>query len=251
MAPDNSLRPPVLAAAGVTHWQGETRQLDQINCNFEAGKVYAIVGPNGAGKTTLLRLLGLLEKPRQGRILYNGRDTTAQWPNCLEFRRRMGFIRQNPVLFTTRVFDNVAAGLRFRGYSRAQVRSLVQEILVSFGLAPLARRPAAFLSGGEAQKVALAQVMVFSPPILLLDEPTVSLDPRNTQELEELIRNINQRRGTTVVLVTHDLGQAERLSQELIFMSQGRIVEAGPTATVLTAPREKRTQLFLARKLVL
>ncbi|MFP3867361.1 MAG: energy-coupling factor ABC transporter ATP-binding protein [Desulfobacteraceae bacterium] len=242
---------PVLAAERVSHWRNRTQILDVINCQFEAGRVYALVGPNGAGKTTLLRFLGLLEKPGQGRIWLNGVDATRQWPDCLALRRQIGFIHQHPVLFRTTVFENVAAGLRFRGQSRAQIRPQVQAILSSFGLSHLEGRPAESLSGGEAQKVSLAQVMVCAPGILLLDEPTASLDPRNTLEIEELLKAINQRHGTTIVLVTHDLGQAERLSDELIFMCQGQVVESGPTARVLNNPHEPRTQLFLSRQLVL
>ncbi|MBW1917531.1 MAG: phosphate ABC transporter ATP-binding protein [Deltaproteobacteria bacterium] len=244
-------RPPVLAAEAVSHWRNGIQIIDLINAQFEAGRVYALVGPNGAGKTTLLRFLGLLEKPGEGRILLNGVDATRQWPDCLALRRQIGFIHQHPVLFRTTVFENVAAGLRFRGQTRSQIRSQVQDILFSFGLSHLARRPAASLSGGEAQKVSLAQVTIFAPEILLLDEPTASLDPRNTFEIEELLNSINQRYGTTIVLVTHDLGQAARLSDELIFMCQGQIVESGPTARVLNNPREARTRLFLSRQLVL
>lgn len=243
--------PPVLMAEGVSHRRGRTPLLSRITCQFDAGRVYAVVGPNGAGKTTLLRLLGLLEKPVQGRILFKGFDTTARWPDCLALRRQIGFVHQNQVFFQASVYENVAAGLRFRGWPRTQVRMRVQETLATFGLTPLAKRAAASLSGGEAQKVALAQVMVFAPEILLLDEPTANLDPRHTQEFENLLREIHSRRDTVIILVTHDLGQAERLSQELIFMCQGEIVEAGPTAQVLTRPREERTRLFLARKLVL
>jgi len=244
-------RPIVLSAQEVSHWRNGVRLVDRVDCRFEAGRVYAIVGPNGAGKTTLLRFLGLLEKPDQGQIFLNGVDTTARWPDCLALRRQIGFIHQHPVLFRTSVWENVGAGLRFRGQPRSLIDPQVQAMLSAFGLAHLARRASDSLSGGEAQKVSLAQVMVFAPSILLLDEPTASLDPRNTLEIEELIRVINQQHGITIVLVTHDLGQAERLSDELIFMCQGQIVESGSTRTVLDNPQEPRTQSFLCRQLVL
>lgn len=244
-------KPPLLAAAQVTLLRQGQTVLDGISYAFEPGEVYAVIGPNGAGKSSLLRLLGLLEPPSQGRIFFQGTDTTAHWPNCLEFRRQIGLVHQDPVRFQGTVRQNLALGLRFRGLPRKQIKERVQEILSDFDLTDLGARPTATLSQGEAQKMALARVMAFSPQVLLLDEPTASLDPRNTQECENLITEINQRWGKTIILVTHDLGQAERVSRQILFMHHGRIHETGPTAQLIASPQHEQTKSFLARKIVL
>ncbi len=244
------MEPAMLMVDQVSHRRQGHLVLDQFSYAFSSGLIHAIIGPNGAGKTSLLRLLGLLEKPDQGRIFFQDQDTTSLWPHCLELRRRLGYLHQNPLLFQGTVFDNLAMGLKYRGVSRTERRRRVEEVLVAFGLTSLARRPAAALSGGEAQKVALARIMVFDPAVLLLDEPTANLDPLNTLEFERLLADIHGRQGKTIVLVTHDLGQAERLSQQLLFLHQGRLIESGPTGQVFQHARNETTQRFFSRHLV-
>jgi tungstate transport system ATP-binding protein len=234
----------------VSHHRQGHLVLDQLSHTFQSGLMHAVIGPNGAGKTSLLRLLGLLEKPGQGRVLLRDQDTTSLWPRCLDLRRRLGFLHQQPLLFQGTVIDNVQVGLQYRQIPRRQRRLRVDEILDNFGLTTLGQRPAAQLSGGEAQKVALARIMVFDPEVLLLDEPTANLDPHNTLEFERLIADIHRQQGKTIILVTHDLGQAERLSQQLLLLHQGRRVESGPTAQVLQQPQNDTTRLFLNRGLV-
>jgi tungstate transport system ATP-binding protein len=234
----------------VSHRRQDHLVLDQISHAFEGGLIHAVIGPNGAGKTSLLRLLGLLEKPGQGRLLFQDRDTTSLWPQCLDLRRRLGFLHQNPLLFQGTVLDNLHVGLKYRQVPRRQRQLRVEETLAAFGLTDLRNRPAAQLSGGEAQKVALARIMVFDPEVLLLDEPTANLDPHNTLEFERLIADIHKQQDKTIILVTHDLGQAQRLSQQLLFLHRGRRVESGPTAQVLHQPQNDTTRLFLNRGLV-
>jgi ABC-type methionine transport system ATPase subunit len=245
---------PVVSSALTVDQVSHQRQghpvLGQISHTFAAGLIHAVIGPNGAGKTSLLRLLGLLEKPDQGRVIFQGQDTTSLWPQCLHLRRRLGFLHQNPLLFQGTVSDNLAVGLKFRGVPRKDRRQRVAEVLEAFGLTSLARRQTAQLSGGEAQKVALARILVFDPEVLLLDEPTANLDPHNAADFEKLIADIHGQHGKTVILVTHDLGQAERLSQQVLFLHRGRLVESGPTERVLQQPRNDTTRLFLNRGLV-
>jgi tungstate transport system ATP-binding protein len=245
------MKPPILAATQVSLLRQGQAILEQINYEFAAGQVYAVIGPNGAGKSSLLRLLGLLEKPSQGRIVFQGTDTTACWPDCLELRRQIGLVHQDPVRFQGTVFQNIALGLKFRRLPRPRIKERVREILTDFDLTDLGPRSATTLSQGEAQKMALARVMAFSPQVLLLDEPTASLDPRNTQECENLITKINRGWGKTIILVTHDLGQAERVSQQILFMHHGRIQETGPTAELIASPQNEQTKSFLARKIIL
>ena len=234
----------------VSHCRQGHLVLDQISHAFAGGLIHAVIGPNGAGKTSLLRLLGLLEKPGQGRVLFRDQDTTSLWPHCLDLRRRLGFLHQNPLLFQGTVFDNLAVGLKYRRVPRRERHLRVTEVLAAFGLTHLARRSATHLSGGEAQKVALARIMVFDPEALLLDEPTANLGPHNTFEFEQLIADIHGQQGKTIILVTHDLGQAERLSQQTLFLHRGRLVESGSTSQVLQHPQNDATRLFLNRGLV-
>jgi tungstate transport system ATP-binding protein len=241
----------VFTVEQISHRRQGHQVLDQISHALAAGLIHAVIGPNGAGKTSLLRLLGLLEKPDQGRIFFQDQDTTSLWPQCLSLRRRLGFLHQSPLLFQGTVLDNLAVGLKFRGVPRSERRQRVTEILAAFGLTSLVRRPAAHISGGEAQKVALARIMVFDPEVLLLDEPTANLDPHNAFEFERLIADIHGQQGKTIILVTHDLGQAERLSQQILFLHQGRLLESGPTPQVLRQPQNNTTRLFLNRGLVL
>jgi tungstate transport system ATP-binding protein len=242
--------PNMFTLEQISHRRQGHLVLDQLSHAFQSGLMHAVIGPNGAGKTSLLRLLGLLEKPGQGRVLFRDQDTTSLWPRCLDLRRRLGFLHQHPLLFQGTVIDNLEVGLKYRQVPRRQRRVRVDEVLTAFGLTALARRPAAQLSGGEAQKVALARIMVFDPEVLLLDEPTANLDPHNTFEFERLIADIHEQQGKTIILVTHDLGQAERLSQQLLLLHQGRRVESGPTAQVLRQPQNDTTRLFLSRGLV-
>jgi tungstate transport system ATP-binding protein len=234
----------------VSHRRQGNLVLDRLDHTFTPGHIHAIIGPNGAGKTSLLRLLGLLEKPDQGRIFLQDQDTTSLWPRCLELRRRLGFLHQNPLLFQGSVFENLEISLKYRTISRTARLQKIHEVLTAFGLTSLARRPASSLSGGEAQKVALARIMVFNPEVLLLDEPTANLDPLNTLEFERLVAYIHRWQGKTIILVTHDLGQAERLSHQVLFLVQGRLLECGPTNQVLRQPENEMTRVFLNRGLV-
>jgi tungstate transport system ATP-binding protein len=217
-----------------------------LTVSFEPGAIHAVVGPNGAGKTTLLRLLCLLVRPSEGRVLIEGRDATALWPDCLALRRRLSLVQQKPALFRASVFDNVASGLRFRGQRGGALREAVAEALGFVGLEGYERRWPGSLSGGEAQKVALARAVATQPEVLLLDEPCASLDPGSCALIEDRVRHLAGERGLSVVLVTHSLAQAKRLARYTHVVCEGRLVESGPTGEVLGRTREPSPQnLFL------
>ena len=144
--------------------------------------------------------------------------------------------------------DNVAYGLRIRGQNH--VRSAVQSMLERVGLTDLAHVPAHSLSGGEAQRVALARALVINPDVLLLDEPTANLDPLNVKIIETIIRDVNQQRGTTIVLVTHNVFQARRLAHRVAFLLNGELVEVGPTEQVFEAPADPRTAAFVRGEMI-
>ncbi len=204
------------------------------------GEILALVGPSGAGKSTLLRLLNFLETPTAGQLIYQGQRLGSDVP--LAVRRQVTTVFQRPVLLKASVHDNVAYGLRLRGQS---ADGRVSKLLSYVGLETLARTPAHKLSGGEMQRVALARALVIDPAVLLLDEPTANLDPYNVGLIEDIVRQHNHERGTTVVLVTHNVFQARRLAQRVGLMLSGRIIEIADTTTFFESPHDPRTVAFV------
>ncbi len=211
------------------------------------GEILAVLGPSGAGKSTLLRLLNFLELPDSGTLSFHGQPLPPGGAP-LAWRRRVTTVFQRPQLLKASVAANVALGLRYRGVRDGRAR--VQAALEMVGLAHLAGQPAETLSGGEAQRVALARAAVVEPEVLLLDEPTANLDPANGALVEGLIRRWNAERGTTMVLVTHNMFQARRLAHRVALLLDGHIVEVAPTERFFAAPRDPRTAAFLRGEMV-
>ncbi len=162
----------------------------------------------------------------------------------------MALVFQKTLLFKDSVWNNVAYGLRARGYSRGEVNKLVDKLLEQVGLKDLAARRADTLSGGEAQRVAIARAVAFNPELLLLDEPTANLDPVNIELIEEMIRQLNREKSITVVMVTHNVFQARRIADQVIFIDQGEIVEMGPTEKIFTDPDNENTRLYVEGKAI-
>jgi tungstate transport system ATP-binding protein len=214
------------------------------------GEVFALVGPSGAGKSTLLRLLALLETPTTGQIRF--RDTVmasgSTAPGPVTARRRLAMVFQRPVLLSATVASNVAYGLKLRrAHDIAEkVRSALQEV----GLSKFANSPTRKLSGGEMQRVALARAIVLEPEVLLLDEPTANLDPYNVGLIERIVTDLNRRRGTTVVLVTHNVFQARRLSQRAGLLLGGQLIETQETSRFFASPDDPRTAAFVRGEMV-
>jgi tungstate transport system ATP-binding protein len=221
-------------------------QIDQLE--IQAGRILALVGPSGAGKSTLLRILNFLEPPSAGRVRYGDFDYGPGSEAPLVTRRQVTTVSQRPVLLNRSVLANVQFGLRLRGLrdSNEQVEAALQQV----GLAHLARQQARTLSGGEAQRVALARAMVIRPAVLLLDEPTANLDPYNVGLIEQIVRSLNQDQQTTLVLVTHNIFQAQRLAHRVGFMLDGRLIEIADTRTFFEAPSDPRTAAFVAGDMV-
>lgn len=212
------------------------------------GEILSIMGPNGAGKSTLLRLLNFLEPPTSGAIYFKGQKFSNSSQPSLSIRRQVTTVFQDPVLLTTTVEANVAYGLRMR--RRKDSQRQVQEVLEKVGLLSLAKAKVSTLSGGEAQRVALARALAIEPEVLLLDEPTANLDPYNVNLMENLIISVNRELGTSIVLVTHNVFQAKRLSHRVAFLLNGRIVEVGKTEQVFSQPRDPRTAAFIRGEMV-
>lgn len=220
------------------------------NLAFAAGKIYGLIGPSGAGKSTLLRILNLLEPPTGGKIYFKGIVVEGKAKLLLNLRRKMTMVFQHPVLFDTSVYENVMYGLKVRGVSQREAKRLVEQALEDVGLAEFAQRNARSLSGGEAQRIALARAMVLKPEVLLLDEPTSNLDPANVAVVERSIRRLNEKYGTTVIMVTHNIFQAQRMAEEVLFFYRGRLVEKGPTQQVFHNPEDERTRAFIKGEMV-
>jgi tungstate transport system ATP-binding protein len=227
----------VLEAAG-------RRLIDGLDLILRPRTLMALIGPNGAGKSLLLRLLHGLIAPSAGTIRWAGR------PGDAAVRRRQAMVFQKPVLLRRSAAANLDYALRLLRLAAAERHRRLQELLARGNLAHLARTPARLLSGGEQQRLALMRALALEPEILFLDEPTASLDPAATLAIERLIEAAHLA-GTTVLLVTHDLGQARRLAREVAFLHRGRVVEHAPATTFFAGPRSAEAQAFLAGRLVL
>jgi tungstate transport system ATP-binding protein len=210
------------------------------------GEILAFVGPSGAGKSTLLRLLNFLELPDRGEILFG--DTPAGPGMPLAVRRQVTTVFQRPVLLQDSVENNVTYGLRLRGQRDGAEE--IQSVISRLGLQDLRRSAARTLSGGEAQRVALARTLVIHPKVLLLDEPTANLDPYNIGLIESVVRDLNRDERTSVILVTHNIFQARRLAQRVALMLGGQIVELAPTQEFFENPRDPRTRAFVNGEMI-
>src|SRR5690554_5605230 len=194
------------------------RVLDLPEYSFHQGKITGIVGANGAGKSTLIRILGGLEKPSQGQVFYNGE------PQMEKYYREITVVFQQPYLLSSTVYRNIAYPLRVRKWPRKEIDHCVRHTMKELAIEHLKNQRATTLSGGERQKVALARAGAFNPSLLLLDEPTASIDPDSIQVLENYILRLNRERGTTIVMVTHNMDQAQRLCDVRLTLDQGRMV---------------------------
>jgi len=216
--------------------------------NIKRGEIMAIVGPSGAGKSTLLRLLNFLEPATAGRIRFLGAEFGPGRAAPLALRRRVTTVFQRPELLNRSVWANVTYGLRLRGQRNST--QLVNATLTQVGLADKSRRHARTLSGGEAQRVALARAMVLRPDVLLLDEPTANLDPYNVGLIEANVQALNREHGVTLVLVTHNIFQAQRLAQRVALMLDGQIIELADADTFFQSPSDPRTAAFVRGEMV-
>jgi len=215
--------------------------LGPLDLTLAAGPRTVIMGPNGAGKSLLLRLCHGLLVPSEGRV----RCGEAGAPTIDAVRRRQAMVFQRPVMLRRSVLANIAYALALRGVPRRERRRLAEEALALVGLAGLVGRTARVLSGGEQQRLALARAWVLQPEILFLDEPTSALDPHATQAVEAAVQRFHDA-GTKIVMTTHNLGQARRLADEVIFLEGGRIVEHSPAERFLNRPETASGRHFLA-----
>jgi tungstate transport system ATP-binding protein len=210
------------------------------------GEILSIIGPSGAGKSTLLRLLNFIEKPNNGTILFDQQHTHADIP--LTQRRRITTVFQNPALLRRTVLNN----LRFGGtlHSKKPSKDELLNWLKRLGLSGFENKSAKKLSAGEAQRVALARALLVKPDVLLLDEPTANLDPYNVRLIEQVVQEENQTNGTTIVLVTHNIFQAKRISQRTALLLGGKLIEIQDTENFFNQPLNDETKAFIQGELV-
>ncbi len=236
-------------------WFGTNHVLKSCSLDIPANAVTAIMGPSGCGKSTLLRTINrmndLVAGVRiEGRIIIDGQNIFTD-VDVIELRKRVGMVFQKPNPFPKSIFENVAFGLRIHHQGdRSEISARVEEALRAANLWDEVKdrlHDSAFsLSGGQQQRLCLARAIAVRPEIILLDEPASALDPHSTARLEELV--IQLKRDYTIVIVTHNMQQAARVSDCCAFLMLGEIVETGPTSTVFTRPRDKRTEDFLTGK---
>jgi tungstate transport system ATP-binding protein len=208
-----------------------------------AGEILVVLGPTGAGKSTLLRVMGCLQRADGGSLAWRGEQ--VPWPAPLALRRRMAMVFQAPLLFSGTVFDNVAYGLRLRGERGDALRDKVEGALAQFHIAHLARQRATTLSGGEAQRAALARAVVLEPELLLLDEPLASLDAPIRERLRDELRQVMRARGMSCVYVTHELPEAFTLADRIAVLAAGRLLQVGKPEEVFYAPNQRAVAEFL------
>ena len=213
---------------------GESFSLEVSSLAVERGEVLAVIGPNGAGKSTLLRVMGLLEKPTQGKVFFHGRDVCRE--NGLAVRRRMASVFQEPLLLNASVYENAALGLKLRGLDSRAAEQRVLPWLERLRISQLAKRQARSLSGGEAQRTSLARALALAPEIILLDEPFSPLDPPTREGLLLDLEGILKETGITTVFVTHDRDEAFMFGNRVAVLIGGKLLQTGPKTEVFAHP---------------
>jgi tungstate transport system ATP-binding protein len=213
--------------------------IDRVSIEIGTGPRTIILGSNGAGKSVLMRLCHGLLEPTSGSIV---------WRGAVNGHQRQAMVFQRPVMLRRSAVANVIYGLKLAGVTPRERELRARDVLEAVGLASVAGRPARVLSGGEQQKLALARAWALGPEVLFLDEPTANLDPGATRDVETIIGQIRAG-GTKIVMTTHNLGQAKRLGDEILFLSQGRLVERTPVEQFFTKPASAEADAFIRGEL--
>ncbi len=250
----SNIQPPalnaILSARNLRVTRAGVTILDIPELMVREGEVLSLIGPNGAGKTTLLQNVCHLHKRFEGEILFRGKVIGKDYA-VSDYRRRVAMVFQEPLLFDTTVFKNIASGLKFRGVDKKDIARRVTENLERFGISHLADRSARTLSGGEAQRTSLARAFATKPEILFLDEPFASLDPPTRDGLVEDLERVLKESGTSAILATHDRMEALRLSDRIAVMNSGKIHQIGFPEEVMNRPLDTFVASFVGVETIL
>jgi len=247
---------PVVSVEGLTVRAKQQRLLDRVTLDFAGRTLTAVVGPSGCGKTTFVRTLNRMTELTpglrvEGTVRYLGQNIYDRSVNPVVVRRRMGMVFQRPTVFPMSIWENAAFGLRLVHATEDEIDAAVTEALQRSGLWEEVRgdldRPALSLSGGQQQRLCIARALAVRPRVLLLDEPTSALDPAATQRIEATLQRLKEE--IVVILVTHNVAQAARISDRIAFLHSGRLIESGPTAEMLERPREALTAQFITGRI--
>jgi tungstate transport system ATP-binding protein len=222
--------------------------LKDCSFSFEKNGIHVLMGPNGSGKSTFFRICSLLEAPDNGVVNYYSGNSRVK--KDISLMRRISLVLPKIGVFNTTVFKNIAYGLKIRKCSTTETRRKVERALDLVGLIHKKNTNALGLSSGETQRLGIARAIVIEPEILFLDEPTASLDPHSTTVIEETIQQIKEDKKITIIMTTHNVFQAQRLADTVLFMYEGTIVEHGPNKEFFEKPRDERTHRFITGKMV-
>jgi len=237
---------PVLEAGGLRKDYAGRTVLDIERFEVRSGETLSVLGPSGCGKSVLLRLLNLLESPTAGTILFHGEPVRGGPGNrSLDVSRRMAMVFQDPLLFRGSVEDNVGYGLKVRKVPVAERAQRVRDILDAVGLGDLASQDVSTLSGGEAQRIAVARALVIEPEVLMLDEPFANLDPPTRHLLQDDTKTMLREQGISAIFVTHDQGEAARMGDRILVMDNGKIAQEGLAREIFHEPETEFVARFM------
>ena len=221
----------------ITKRYGEVTALDGVSLEVMEKEILTILGPNGSGKTTMLKIMASIDEPTSGEVFFDGEKINNSNKN--QARKKSTMVFQRTTLFNTSVYKNVAYGLNLRKYSKKETNERIRNVLRLVKLEGYETRLARRLSGGEKQRVSLARALVLDTELLLLDEPTANLDPENVSIIEETVTHVNQERNTTVVMSTHNIFQAQRITGKAALLLRGKITEVGTVNEIFRSPSER------------
>jgi phosphate transport system ATP-binding protein len=251
--PPVDLGPPKVEITGLNFFYGASQSLHDINMKLADRSITAFIGPSGCGKSTLLRVLNRMYalyagQRAEGEVLIGGRDILGPGVDVAELRYRVGMVFQKPTPFPMSVFDNVAFGLRLSGGARSadlkvRVESALRDAALWDEVKDKLQADGRSLSGGQQQRLCIARTIAVNPEVILMDEPTSALDPISTLRVEETMQALREK--YCIVMVTHNLQQAARVSNVTGFMFMGKLVEMGPSSEIFTAPKQRRTDDYI------
>jgi ABC-type polar amino acid transport system ATPase subunit len=236
---------------GVNKWFGSLHVLNDISLTVKQGEVVVVCGPSGSGKSTLIRCINKLERIQSGEIVVDGMSLNDPKIDINKLRAEVGMVFQQFNLYPhkTALENIILAPLKVRKQAKEEAKKIAMDLMVKVGIPEKINSYPARLSGGQQQRVAIARALAMQPKIMLFDEPTSALDPEMINEVLDVMVNM-AREGMTMIVVTHEMGFAKKVSHRIIFMDEGRVIEEGTPETFFAQPKNERTRIFLSKILV-